>query len=48
MVNDKKNKSNKINLILLKNIGTPLINKNFTQKNLYLFIRNELANYYLN
>ena len=48
MVNDKKNKSNKKNLILLKNIGIPLINKNFTQKNLNLFIRNELANYNLN
>ena len=29
MMNDKKNITNKINLILLKKIGTPLIDKSF-------------------
>ncbi len=42
MINDKKNKSNKINLILLKKIGHPIINKNFDKKNLIPFLRNEL------
>ena len=44
MINDKKNKSNKINLILLKKIGYPIINKNFDRKNLISFLRNELTN----
>ena len=32
MMNDKKNTSNKINLILLKKIGKPLMNINFDKK----------------
>ncbi len=44
MVNDKKNKSKKINLILLKKIGKPIINKNFSQKYLISFLKKELIN----
>ena len=43
MTKDKKNNSNKINLILLKRIGSPLINKNFSRNSLKLFLRNELS-----
>ena len=44
MTNDKKNKSKKINLILLKKIGKPIINKNFNQKYLISFLKKELVN----
>ena len=44
MMKDKKNKSNKINLVLLKKIGTPLINQEFSKKKLELFLKNELTN----
>ena len=44
MSNDKKNKSNKINLILLKNIGKPVINQHFSQTYLYKFLKKELTN----
>ncbi|MBD1139182.1 3-dehydroquinate synthase [Pelagibacterales bacterium SAG-MED46] len=44
MLKDKKNKSNKINLVLLKKIGFPLINKEFTRNNLSLFLKKELGN----
>tara|TARA_B100001057_G_scaffold454176_1_gene499733 strand:+ start:2490 stop:3593 length:1104 start_codon:yes stop_codon:yes gene_type:complete len=43
MTKDKKNNSNKINLILLKKIGSPLINKKFNKNNLKSFLRNELS-----
>ena len=43
MINDKKNNANKINLILLKKIGTPLINKQFSKEKLKLFLNNELS-----
>ena len=43
MSNDKKNKSNKINLILLKKIGKPIINKHFNQTYLYKFFKKELT-----
>ena len=44
MLKDKKNKSNKINLVLLKKIGLPVINKQYNEKSLNSFLRNELSN----
>ena len=43
MINDKKNNTNKINLILLKRIGTPLINKQFSKEKLKIFLNNRLS-----
>ena len=37
MLNDKKNNSNKINLVLLKKIGRPIINKNMIKIKLIFF-----------
>ena len=42
MTNDKKNNTNKINLILLKRIGTPLINKKFSKDKLKIFLDKQL------
>ena len=44
MLNDKKNDTDKINLILLKKIGTPIINKQFNKNSVYSFLKNELTN----
>ena len=44
MSKDKKNKSKKINLVLLKKIGTPIINKEYSKKKLGLFLKNFLQN----
>jgi 3-dehydroquinate synthase/shikimate kinase/3-dehydroquinate synthase len=44
MTKDKKNNSNKINLILLKKIGYPIINKQFKKNNLSDFLKSELRN----
>tara|TARA_Y100000816_G_scaffold7077_1_gene4428 strand:- start:609 stop:1715 length:1107 start_codon:yes stop_codon:yes gene_type:complete len=44
MVNDKKNNTNEINLILLKKIGSPLIDKRFNKKKLKIFLNKELRN----
>tara|TARA_B100001027_G_C16242185_1_gene319977 strand:+ start:94 stop:1200 length:1107 start_codon:yes stop_codon:yes gene_type:complete len=44
MLKDKKNNSNKINLILLKKIGLPIINKVFSKKTLSTFLKKELSN----
>jgi 3-dehydroquinate synthase/shikimate kinase/3-dehydroquinate synthase len=44
MLKDKKNKSDKISLVLLKRIGSPLINKEYDKKNLYSFLKKELNN----
>ncbi len=44
MSKDKKNSSEKINLILLKKIGLPLINKFYTKKYLKLFFKKKLFN----
>ena len=44
MSKDKKNRSNKINLVLLKRIGSPIINKEFSKKKLSLFLKNFLTN----
>ena len=41
---DKKNNSDKINLVLLKKIGSPLINKEYSKKTLHIFLKNELSN----
>ena len=42
MLNDKKNKSKKINLVLLKGIGQPLINKTFKTQKIKKFFKKEL------
>ena len=42
MTKDKKNNSSKINLILLKKIGSPIFNKEYTKKNINLFLKNYL------
>ena len=44
MLKDKKNNSNKISLVLLKKIASPLINKQFSKKSLHLFLKKELIN----
>ena len=44
MLKDKKNNSNKINLVLLKKIGYPIINKEYKRNNLSVFLKNELRN----
>ena len=41
---DKKNSSGKINLILLKKIGKPIFNLNFSSEKLINFLRKELSN----
>ena len=43
MSNDKKNNSSKINLILLKRIGAPLISKSYNKNYLISFLKNELS-----
>ena len=42
MIKDKKNKSNKINLILLKKIGLPLLHKEYSQNDIKSFFQKEL------
>ena len=44
MIKDKKNNSSKINLVLLKKIGSPIFNKEYTKKNINLFLKNYLGN----
>ncbi len=44
MLKDKKNSSEKINLILLKKIGFPVSNRVFNIKNLRSFLKKELVN----
>ena len=44
MLKDKKNYSNKINLILIKKIGHPLISKLYNKNDLKLFLNKELRN----
>ena len=43
MTVDKKNQSKKINLILLKKIGSPIINKEFGENKLRIFLKKELS-----
>ena len=44
MLKDKKNNSDKISLVLLKKIGSPLINREYSEKSLGLFLKDELSN----
>ena len=44
MLNDKKNVSSKINLVLLKGIGSPIINKPFHSNEIKKFFLKELIN----
>jgi len=44
MLKDKKNYSDKISLVLLKKIGSPVIDKEYNKKNLSLFLKKELSN----
>ena len=44
MMTDKKNNSNKINLVLLKKIGSPIISKRYKRTTLSLFLKKELIN----
>ena len=41
---DKKNNSKKINLVLLKKIGKPILNLNFSKEKLHSFIKHNLIN----
>ena len=44
MLKDKKNNSKQINLVLLKKIGLPIINRKYDKKYLYSFLKKELRN----
>ena len=44
MQQDKKNTTKKINLILLKKIGQPLLNLNFENRKIHSFLKEELIN----
>jgi 3-dehydroquinate synthase/shikimate kinase/3-dehydroquinate synthase len=44
MMTDKKNNSNKINLVLLKKIGSPIISKKYKKTFISLFLKKELIN----
>ena len=42
MKKDKKNNTNKVNLVLLKKIGSPIYKQQFDKKKILLFLRKEL------
>jgi len=44
MQSDKKNRSNQINLVLLKKIGNPVINKEYSKDKILKFLKKELSN----
>ena len=44
MMIDKKNNLDKINLVLLKKIGNPIIDQRYNKKNLKTFLKKELVN----
>jgi len=44
MIKDKKNKSEKINLVILKKIGKPIFNKEYSKQKISLFLKNFLTN----
>ena len=44
MTKDKKNNSDKINLVLLKKVGYPMINQEYSKNKLKFFFKNELMN----
>ena len=43
MKKDKKNNMKKINLVLLKKIGSPVYKLQFNEKTIYLFLKKELT-----
>ena len=43
MIKDKKNNTDKINLILLKKIGFPIIDKTYDKYKLQIFFKKELV-----
>ena len=43
MKKDKKNNTNKINLVLLKKVGSPIYKTQFDEKKINLFLRKELV-----
>ena len=42
MITDKKNNSNKINLVLLRKIGMPIIDKRYDKEKIIKFLKSEL------
>ena len=44
MIKDKKNRSNMINLVLLKKIGSPIIDKEYRKQKITYFLKNQLLN----
>ena len=42
MLKDKKNSSNKINLVLLKSIASPIIKKEYDKKKIKNFLKSQL------
>ena len=44
MIKDKNNNSEKFNLVLLKKIGKPIFNKQYSKKKINLFLRKFLTN----
>ena len=44
MLKDKKNNSDKISLVLLRKIGFPIINKEYSKSKISLFLKNHLSN----
>ena len=44
MLKDKKNSTNKINLVLLKKIGSPIIDREYKKNSLGIFLKHELRN----
>ena len=44
MTKDKKNNSSKISLVLIKKIGLPLFNQEYSKKNIETFLKNYLRN----
>ena len=42
MKKDKKNSTNKLNLVLLKKIGSPIYKIQFDEKKIHLFLKKEL------
>ena len=43
MKKDKKNNTNKVNLVLIKKIGSPIYKKQFDEKKIKLFLKKELT-----
>ena len=44
MLKDKKNNSNKVSLVLLSKIGSPIIRKEYTKNSIGQFLKSELSN----